>query len=167
MKFAILTSLALRPPQSCVARVTWTLLYTLNHSGWWSTLSARRATRLINPNASLKSLKTNSLYIASRSFTTTQPGAKRPSVECCDVITPPYLHWAVAQAECLSLSESTCWPSSCSECCWLTTWELRERSGDLLMWGGRRLLIGRQRRGACQSHTAGAGFSSLEANTSC
>lgn len=24
------------PPQSCVASVTSTLLYTLNHSGWWS-----------------------------------------------------------------------------------------------------------------------------------
>ena len=25
----------LRPEQSCVARVTCTVLYTLNHSGWW------------------------------------------------------------------------------------------------------------------------------------
>jgi len=28
-----------------------TLLYTLNHSGWWSIFSASNATRLITPNA--------------------------------------------------------------------------------------------------------------------
>ena len=38
----------LEEPGICVIL---TLLYTLNHSGWWSILSAFRVTRVMNPNA--------------------------------------------------------------------------------------------------------------------
>ena len=54
--FAILKSKRLRPLQSCVDSVTSTLLYTLNHSGWWSIFSAYIAHLVMNPNALMKFL---------------------------------------------------------------------------------------------------------------
>uniref|UniRef100_A0A2M4B3N3 Putative secreted protein n=1 Tax=Anopheles triannulatus TaxID=58253 RepID=A0A2M4B3N3_9DIPT len=61
MKLASRTSRSLRPPQSCVASVTCTLLYTLNHSGWWFICSAFSATALMNDQAWLKSANRYSL----------------------------------------------------------------------------------------------------------
>uniref|UniRef100_A0A2M3ZRG6 Putative secreted peptide n=1 Tax=Anopheles braziliensis TaxID=58242 RepID=A0A2M3ZRG6_9DIPT len=61
MKLANRTSRSLSPPQSCVASVTCTLLYTLNHSGWWFICSAFSATALMNAQAWLKSANRYSL----------------------------------------------------------------------------------------------------------
>ena len=47
-------SYALMPPKSWVERSTTTLLYTLNHSGWWFMASAASATFVMKPNASTK-----------------------------------------------------------------------------------------------------------------
>ncbi len=51
MNLAMVRSLSDTPPTSWVVRVTSTRLYTLNHSGWWSLLSASKATRVIQPKA--------------------------------------------------------------------------------------------------------------------
>ena len=60
------------PLQSCVASVTSTRLYTLNHSGWWSDFSAWSATSDMKPNPAIKSLNSNVLVIASRPSTMDQ-----------------------------------------------------------------------------------------------
>lgn len=51
MKLAALMSRLLSPFTSCDESVICTLLYTLNHSGWWSTFSEYKAMRVIKPNA--------------------------------------------------------------------------------------------------------------------
>lgn len=70
-------------------RMYYTLLYTLNHSGWWSILSAFKATRVMKPKAyhmnittitfltSLKSLKRNCFLIASLPSTNCHPLSNR------------------------------------------------------------------------------------------
>src|SRR5215472_3301863 len=70
---ASLMSSWVKPPASCVDKVTLTVLYTLDHSGWWSSFSATNAARAIKPNAWLKSLNTNVLEMASRPSTLRQP----------------------------------------------------------------------------------------------
>ena len=45
------------PPQSCVVKVTSTVLYTLNHSGWWFICSANKAVRDMKAHAWEKSWK--------------------------------------------------------------------------------------------------------------
>ena len=77
MKDANLTSLADSPWQSCVLSVTSTLLYTLNHSGWWFIDSAFSATRDMKPHALLKSANLNSFLMASLPSTIAQPPANR------------------------------------------------------------------------------------------
>ena len=43
MVSASLMSSWVKPPASCVDKVTLTVLYTLDHSGWWSSFSATNA----------------------------------------------------------------------------------------------------------------------------
>lgn len=91
-KVAILISLDDNPPQSWVDQVTSTLLYTLNHSGWWSSFSLASATRLIQPHASLKFLKRKVFLTASRPSTIVQLASSKgfkvdsrsPAVSFCD-----------------------------------------------------------------------------------
>lgn len=82
MKLARFMSRSERPAHSWVLRVMWTLLYTLNHSGWWSSFSACRATLVMKPNALLKSLKWNCLKIASRPSNSFHPTALRFGSSC-------------------------------------------------------------------------------------
>lgn len=62
-----------RPEQSCVERTTSTLLYTLNHSGWWFIFSLIMATLVMKPNASTKLSKAKLFCIASLPDTTCHP----------------------------------------------------------------------------------------------
>lgn len=77
MKLAKFMSRSERPAHSWVLKVMWTLLYTLNHSGWWSSFSACRATLVMKPKALLKSLKWNCLKMASRPSSSFHPTALR------------------------------------------------------------------------------------------
>ena len=77
MKVAKVMSRCESPLYSWVLSVTTTLLYTLNHSGWWSILSAFNATLVMNPKASLKSANFSSFLIASLPSTISQPEARR------------------------------------------------------------------------------------------
>lgn len=88
MNFASLISFSESPTQSCVVNVTCTLLYTLNHSGWWSIFSDIRATRVMKPNAWLKFLNLYSLQIASRPSTSVHPAAFKglSSVSRCSAV---------------------------------------------------------------------------------
>jgi|SRR5579883_225905 len=70
---ASLKSREVKPPASWVVSVTFILLYTFNHSGWWPNFSATKAIRVIKPKASPKSLNMNSFLIASRSGSSCHP----------------------------------------------------------------------------------------------
>src|SRR5262249_53540246 len=65
-------SRSLIPFTLCVTRSNVTRFHTLAHSGWWFIASANSATRVMLPNAALKSL--HSKVLCSFPFTARQPG---------------------------------------------------------------------------------------------
>jgi len=71
----LVTSFAVSPPASCVDSVISTRFQTLDHSGWCPSCSAASATRFMNPQASLKSLKRNPRWIANPSSRCFQAGS--------------------------------------------------------------------------------------------
>lgn len=108
MKAAILMSLCERPWQSWVDSVTLTRLYTLNHSGWWLTLSALNATRDMNPHAALKSLNVNSAIKQTRGSSlciavNTQWTAVCVSVNCSSVQTTVIIDHSQSQTSNIKL----------------------------------------------------------------
>lgn len=140
MKLARFMSRSERPAHSWVLRVMWTLLYTLNHSGWWSSFSACRATLVMNPKALLKSLKWNCLKMASRPSSSFHPTARRfgsswSRSSALSLCALPACRREKTQAQGLSFYRSKtgpCFPGAGCRCVESSSGFLRPKSWDLV-----------------------------------